>query len=237
MHIINIIFRTGKVPLGFKKSVVPRYSKIKISTNFRPISVISNFAKVFEKSLRDRLSNWLLSNSILSKNQFGFCNGLSTSDAIYKLTKNITNNLDNGNKCLAVFLDLAKAFDTVPHDCLINVLNIYGVRGTVLGVFRDYLCGRSQVVKIQDTYSEPLAVRIGIPQGTVLGPLLFITYINSLTNITVENGLVISYADDTVVVFRAKTWNEVKNLTEIGISKIKNWLDSFQLTLNVYKTN
>lgn len=240
VHLINIIFRTGVVPSGFKKSIVTPIFKDKDKTkitNFRPISVISNFAKVFEKCLRDRLSGWLLSNNILSKNQFGFCNGLSTSDAIYELTKNVTNNLDSGNKCLAVFLDLAKAFDTVPHDSLLNVLNIYGVRGAVLRVFQNYLCDRSQIVRIQDTYSEPLAVRIGIPQGTVLGPLLFIAYINSLTSITIENGLVISYADDTVIVFRAKTWNEVRNFAEMGISKIKNWLDSFKLTLNVDKTN
>lgn len=239
VHLINTVFRTGVVPSDFKKSIVTPIFKAKDKskiTNFRPISVMSNFAKIFEKCLRDRLMNFLISNNILSKKQFGFCNGLSTTDAIYELTKNITNNLDNGNKCLAVFLDLAKAFDTVPHDALIDVLHLYGVRGSVLRVFESYLSDRNQIVKIQGTHSDPLTVRIGIPQGTVIGPLLFITYINSLTDISIENGLVISYADDTVVVFRAKSWNDLRDRTEIGISKIRNWLDSFKLSLNVDKT-
>lgn len=239
-HIINLIFKTATVPSSFKTSIItPIYKsgdKTKI-TNYRPISVINNFAKIFEKCLKDKLYHFLKSNNILSPRQFGFCDGLSTSDAIYHLTNNITNNLDNGNKCIAVFLDLAKAFDTVPHGSLLGVLQAYGVRGTVLDVFASYLHGREQVVKLHDFYSDPLPVRIGIPQGTVLGPLLFIAYINSMTSIDVENGLVVSYADDTAIVFTGETWEQVKSHTIKGISKIKNWLDSFKLTLNISKTN
>lgn len=239
-HIINLIFKTGVVPTHFKTSIVTPIHKAgdksKIN-NFRPISVISNFSKIFEKCLKERLVDFFACNDVLSTNQFGFCNGLSTTDAIYVLAKNITDNLDSSNKCLAVFLDLAKAFDTVPHDSLLNVLDIYGVRGHVLKVFESYLGNRSQIVKVDDAFSDPLTVKIGVPQGTVLGPLLFITYINSLTNINIDNGTVISYADDTVVIFRGKTWEEVRNSTKAGITRIKNWLDSFKLTLNISKTN
>lgn len=205
--------------------------------NFRPISVINNFSKIFEKCLKDRLMDFFICNNILSKNQYGFCNGLSTTDAIYELTKNITDNLDSNNKCLALFLDLAKAFDTVPHDSLLNVLNIYGVRGLALQVFGSYLKDREQMVKIEDELSDPLKVKIGVPQGTVVGPLLFITYINSLTNLNIKNGMVISYADDTAVVFKGQTWEQLRNSTKAGIIKIKNWLDSSKLTLNISKTN
>lgn len=104
------------------------------------------------------------------------------------------------------------------------------MRGTVLNVFESYLEDRKQIVKIGEIHSDPLNVKIGIPQGTVLGPILFITYINSLTNISVKNGVVISYADDTAVIFSGDTWTQVKEMVVCGISKIKNWLDSFKLT-------
>lgn len=240
VHIINLIFKNGIVPESFKTSVVTPIFKTgdknKIN-NYRPISVITNFAKIFEKCLKERLTNFLSMNNILSKNQFGFRSGISTSDAILKVTKTITKHLDKGRKCLAAFLDLAKAFDTVPLDFLLDVLDIYGVRGIVLNVFESYLIGRKQKTKVNNTFSDSSEVLMGIPQGTVLGPLLFSIYINSLTDILLDNGLVVSYADDTVVIFLGESWEEVYEKTVLGLSKIKNWLDSFKLTLNVDKTN
>lgn len=239
-HIINLIFETGVVPSHFKIAIITPIFKAGDQTkvnNYRPISVISNFSKVFEKCIKSRLENFLQKNQILSKNQFAFTNGLSTNDAIYELTRNITNNLDNNKKCLTVFLDLAKAFDTVPHNTLLDVLNAYGVRGVVLDVFKSYLSERQQTVKIGNSISDPLIVKIGVPQGTVLGPLLFITYINSLTDIKIDNGLVVSYADDTAVIFSGSSWDNVKISAEDGITKIMQWLNTFKLTLNIAKTN
>lgn len=239
VHIINLIFRTGKVPSSFKIAVVTPIHKSGDKTkinNFRPISVINTFAKIFEKCLKNRLVSFFAQNGIISQNQFGFTNGLSTTDAICELSKHVSYNLDNGQKCLAVFLDLAKAFDTVPHESLLEVLSSCGVRGAVLGVFSSYLRDRTQVVKIKDTLSDSLNIKMGVPQGTVLGPILFLAYINSLTNINLENGSVISYADDTAVVFTGSTWTSVKNYTTKGINKIKQWLDSYKLTLNISKT-
>ena len=121
-HIINLIFKSGIVPSHFKTTIViPIYkSGIKaIINNYRPISLINTFAKILEKCLKDRFINFLYANNILSKNQFGIIKGLSTSDAIYELTKQVTDNLNNDEKCIAVFLDLAKAFDTVPLDKLL----------------------------------------------------------------------------------------------------------------------
>lgn len=239
VHIINLIFKSGTVPDQFKMSVItPIYKsddKTKV-TNYRPINLINNFAKIFEKCIKDRLLHFLQSNSILSSNQYGFLSKLSTSNALYHLSKEVTDKLDIGERCIAVFLDLAKAFDTVPHRLLLEVMEKNGVRGAVLDVFESYLHGRVQYVKIVDTLSDPLNIKIGVPQGTVLGPILFLVFINSLTNLKLENAAIISYADDTAIVFSGKSWDEVKQSVIDGLEVIQNWLNSFKLTLNLNKT-
>lgn len=237
-HIINLTFTTGHVPLQFKISVITPIHKANdksLISNYRPISLINNFGKILEKCLKDRLIQFLKNNNILHDNQFGFLEGKSTTDAMYEVVKNITENLDLNKKCIAVFLDLAKAFDTVNHEKLVNVLNHYGVRGTVLNVFKSYLSNRQQHVRINNTLSEPKVVKIGVPQGTVLGPILFIIYINSMLQLNTYSKI-ISYADDTVVLFNGNTWDDAKEKVKDGISQIKNWLDTYQLSLNVDKT-
>lgn len=238
VHIINLIFSTGKVPSLYKVSVVtPIFKKGSKSniTNYRPISLISTFTKIFEKCLKCRLYDYLTSTNILNDRQYGFLRDVGTNDAMFELINNIKSSLDNGEKGIAVFLDLAKAFDTVPHGLLINALEQYGVRGVVLEVFKNYLMERRQVVKIRNVYSDPLEVKIGVPQGTVLGPLLFITYINSLLNLNID-GVTVSYADDTVLFFRDNSWEHVKNRVIKGLEKVKCWLDQNKLTLNTDKT-
>ena len=166
MHIINLIFKTGKIPEKFKESIViPIYknsgNKEEIS-NYRPISLINNLGKIFEKCIKDRLINFLSSNNILSENQFGFAEERSTADAMYKLIKEVTNELDSSSKTIAVFLDLARAFDTVSHPVLLDILFSYGVGGTVLDIFRNYLNDRTQYVKVNKTLSQPLKVNMGV---------------------------------------------------------------------------
>lgn len=240
VHIINLIFNTGIVPEQFKTSIITPIFKTGDKSNignYRPISLINNFSKIFEKCLKTRLIKFLYLNDFISKNQYGFLSGVGTVDALHELTKTVTDQLERKNKCISVFLDLAKAFDTVPHDLLLEVLCRCGVRGTVHNVFRTYLTDRQQFVRIGNTLSDPEKIMIGVPQGTVLGPILFITYLYSLTNFELLNGSLLSFADDTAAIFYGKTWEETKNNVLNGIKKIKDWLDTFKLSLNVAKTN
>lgn len=133
-------------------------------------------------------------------------------------------------------MDLPKAFDTVPHDILLDVLNAYGMRGVALGVFGSYLNNTTETLTLGDITSDPQIVKLGVRQGTVLGPILFIIYIKSLTNMNVQNGTVISYADSTAVVFHGKTWSEGEDFSKIGTGSVKNWLDTLKLILNITKT-
>ena len=162
--------------------------------------------------------------------------GVSTSDAMYELISSITNCLNKGKKSIAVFLDLAKAFDTVPHEEILKILENYGVRGVVLDVFKSYLTNRRQKTKIKNSYSDPMDIKIGVPQGTVIGPILFITYMNSLLNMD-TGGTIVSYADDTALHFEGSSWDEVQIKVKRGLFHVKGWLDSHKLTLNLQKTH
>ena len=140
---------------------------------------------------------------------------------MYELVTEITNNLNNNKKTIAVFLDLAKAFDTVPHDALLDILSRYGVRGPVLDVFNSYLSNRRQCVKINGARSDQRVIRMGAPHGTVLGPLLVIIYINMLLDEVETGGTILSYADDTVITFNADNWQDVRERAERGIKFAK----------------
>lgn len=239
LHLLNLILETGIVPTQFKISIVTPIHKADSRENikhYRPISLITNFAKLLEKSLKSRLIDFMKHNKILSHNQFGFLENTSTVDAMHKLVSEVVNNLNNNKKCLAIFLDLAKAFDTVPHEKLLDVLYNYGIRGIAHKLFKNYLSNRLQMVKLNDILSDKQQIKIGIPQGTVVGPILFITYINSLLKLPLE-GVVVSYADDTSVVVSGDNWEIVREKSINCFKLIKNWLQAYKLTLNLLKTN
>lgn len=206
-------------------------------SDYRPISVLPVIAKILEKLINSRLTNYLNKFKILSTGQYGFRQGRSTEDAVEALSSLIVNNIDSHKKCLTIFLDLKKAFDTVSVQTLVQTMERMGIRGVPLQLLKSYLSERKQKVKIGDYISGLRDITYGVPQGSVLGPTLFLIYINSLCNMQLEGGSIFTYADDTAVVFSGDTWEEVRKHAETGLIKIAHWLKSNLLTLNISKTN
>jgi hypothetical protein len=170
-----------------------------------------------------------------SRNQYGFRKTLGTNDAIYELTDIVYKNVDSHKKTIAVFLDLSKAFDTVDHEILFRRLNDIGIRGIPLQLFRSYLDKRHQSVQINNCVSRPGIIDCGVPQGTVLGPLLFNIYINELCNLNI-NGRIVTFADDTVLIFAGDSWEQARETAERELNRVYKWLSENLLTLNIKKT-
>jgi exonuclease III len=238
-HLINLSINLGTFPISLKKSLItPVYKSGDRDdvSNYRPISVLPAVSKIFEKIINARLLGFFTKFNLLSESQFGFRQGKSTEDTITALTSEVVKHVDNKNKCLAVFLDLKKAFDTVSIPILIQKLEKMGVRGIPLSLFKSYLSDRKQRVKLGEYISDDEYVSYGVPQGSVLGPTLFLAYINDLCDMAVANAKVFSYADDTAIVFVGKTWIEAKTNAEQGLAQVSKWLRLNLLTLNTDKT-
>lgn len=239
VHLINLSFKTGDLPYQWKESVVTPVYKSGDTTNvcnYRPISVINNFAKIFEQCLKNRLIDFFDKFDVITDRQFGFRKNKSTEHAVLDLLYETISNLDSNKKCLAVFLDLAKAFDTVSHHILLERLEHVGVRGLALNIFKNYLKNRTQKVKIDNFLSESQTITMGVPQGTVLGPILFLVYINSMANLKNFEGHLTSYADDTAMVFVADSWENVYSKAESSLYIAYQYLNISLLSLNVDKS-
>ena len=237
-YIINMSFMEGVFPSELKLAKVIPIFKSGDSTkmsNYRPISILSFFSKIFEKLMYNILNNFLYKNDVIYKYQFGFRKKHSTQHAIITLVDRITSSLDSGDLVIGVFLDLKKAFDTVDHHILIKKLFSYGIRGNTLKWFQSYLTDRSQFVSYDGIESKVLPIQYGVPQGSILGPLLFIIYMNDLFN--VSNFLfTILYADDTCVVLGGKSLETLITLMNQELHLLYIWLQSNKLTLNFQKT-
>ncbi|XP_045480936.1 uncharacterized protein LOC123685322 [Harmonia axyridis] len=203
--------------------------------NYRPITLVSNLGKILEKLIKVRMETFINKHKIISDNQFGFRKGMSTENAIKKVTDIIYKNIDRKIPTLAVVVDLAKAFDTVCHDRLLEKLENFGFRGKVLNLLRSYLSDRIQIVHLNGKYSESNQINFGVPQGTVLGPLLFILYINSLFRVN-NKGEIIGFADDTMILFHDVTWKNLKKQVCQEFETLTKWFRLNKLTINISKT-
>lgn len=238
-YICNLCFSTGVIPTALKKSRIHPIHKAgnrDCVNNYRPISILSSLSKVIERLINKRLVKFLEDNKLISHAQYGFRSKMSTSDAVHELTNHIVNDIDNKKKTIAIFLDLAKAFDTVSVQILIEKLELMGIRGLQLKLFESYLSNRTQCVKIDNITSDEATIQYGVPQGSILGPTLFLAYINDLCQLGFQNGKIVTFADDTALLFSGDTWNEVFLYAQQGFNDVTRWLNENMLTLNVEKT-
>jgi hypothetical protein len=237
-HIYNMSFTQAIVPDKLKiAKVIPIYKKKEKTSpgNYRPISLLSIFNKLLERLMYNRLYSFLTNNNILYDYQFGFRNKHSTILAIIEIVDNIREQLDKGNSVLGIYLDLSKAFDTVIHDTLLHKLSHYGIRGHANLWFKSYLKDRTQFTYVNNTLSRSKKMYVGVPQGSVLGPLLFLIYVNDIAR-SVQNAKTRLFADDTNLFFSGKCIKQLQNEANIALSSLQEWFVANKLTLNVEKT-
>jgi retron-type reverse transcriptase len=170
--------------------------------NYRPISLLTSFSKIVEKIIYVRLSKHVINNAILSSEQYGFRNNSSIEKAAFKLLNYILHALNNKAHVGGIFCDLEKAFDCVDHDLLMKKLKFYGIIGNAYALIRSYLSDRYQRVRIDDKFSEWGRLHMGVPQGSILGPVLFILYLNYFPKVVNYNSEPVLFADDTSVIVR-----------------------------------
>ena len=238
-YIFNLSICIGKVPDKLKMAkIIPIYKNKGdplFPGNYRPISLLSTFDKLLEKAMYFRLYNHLQANHVLYQYQFGFRKNYSTSLALIDVIDKIYHNINDGKLCTGVYLDLQKAFDTVNHDILLYKLYNYGVRGTVHNWFCSYLNNRQQYTRVADTDSFVTSVSCGVPQGSVLGPLLFLVYVNDIGN-AVPSASVKLFADDTNLFIFGDSVYSVEREAVDFIYTLNEWFISNKLSLNLLKT-
>ena len=222
------ILKIGQVTPIFKKGNTQSLQ------NYRPISTLPCFGKILEKVIYSRLYKFFVSKNILYENQYGFRSHHSTSHAVNYSIDKITCNIENKNHVLGIFIDLSKAFDTISHEKLLFKLENYGIRGPPLALLQSYMTKRQQLTNFNGTKSDILSLLYGVPQGSVLGPLLFILYINDIIKCS-KLGHFVMFADDTNIFVVANTENEVYSKANKLLKEINLYMLSNQLHINTEK--
>lgn len=250
LHLINSSLISGIFPDKLKISkVVPVHKKGETTDiqNYRPISILPAFSKIFEKAMFNRLAEFLEKNNLLNSQQHGFRKNKSTVTALVDFTESVIDSIDKREKITGIFMDLSKAFDSISHSKLLNKLQNFGVNKTAFQWLESYLSDRFQYVevthiknnKLTKHHSQKQKVKRGVPQGSILGPLLFICYINDMPNClncSTKSELCL-YADDSNLLTSSVNYNDLEVNACIELANIEEYLIGNSLILNTQKTN
>ena len=231
-HIFNKSLECGKIPEEWKTAEITAIHKKGSKNepgNYRPVSLTCVLCKVLESIIRDAIVEHFAQYKLYAKCQHGFRNKRSCISQLLEVIEDLTVYLNDGKNIDIVYLDFRKAFDTVPHQRLLTKLKSYGITGQVYAWIEDFLLGRTQKVKVGLSLSTDSAVSSGIPQGSILGPILFTIFINDLPEGLVNNCKI--FADDTKLYGNANDSNEIQR----DIDKLQDWSDKWNLYFNVSK--
>ena len=239
VHVFNLSISTGHVPTIMKLArVVPIFKGGDTGNtgNYRPISVLSTVSKLLERVMANRILSFLNSMNFFYLLQFGFRKNHSTKMAVAEFANYVYQQIEKKNMCVGIFIDLKKAFDTVNHEGLHRKLEHYGIRGVALDWCQNYLTGRKQYVQLGNYRSEQSVISCGVPQGSILGPLFFLIYVNDLQN-CLSHGTARLFADDTNIIYCGQNINTLRQHATNDLNLLTEWFKVNKLALNVTKSN
>ena len=239
-HLFNSMLDEGLFPNVLKRAVVVPLHKggdKENLNNYRPITLISSISNLMEKILKCQITAFLTKHNVINAKQYGFQEKKSTVDAIAELLTGAVECIDKTQPIVALFCDVEKAFDSLDQKHLLDVLYDYGFRGKSYDILASYLCNRSQCVKVGNVVSKNIRIKTGTPQGSVLGPLLFTIYINSMFIQEFGRDVqIIAYADDTTLLIKGDSWETLSETAEASLKKYQDFLSTYKLQLNISKT-